>query len=450
MKIFRDLWPMIIVSLGVLSVQAEVNDKPNIIIILADDLGYGDVGFLGCKDIPTPNIDRIATEGIRFTSATVTHAFCSPSRAGIMTGRYQQRYGHECNVPFSLTNPNIGLPLSETLLSECLKEKGYHTMMVGKWDLGGAEKFRPLSRGFDEMFGFLDGGHEYFPDRLTVTDPVFHKDGYRTKLLKNTERVDEKEYLTDAFTREACEFIQRNAEQPFFLYLAYNAPHVPLQAPAEYLNRFKTLTGNRRAYAAMVSTMDDGIGRVLNSLDEAGVHDSTLIFFLSDNGGHLDHGASNAPLRDGKGRVYEGGIRVPMAMCWAGKIPAGGRYDEVVSSLDIFATIADVISLECAELDLDGVSLIPYVTELRREPPHNILFWRLGGGSMSAVREGSYKSVRINGNYELYNLTTDPQEKNDLSKEQPEKLQEILKSYQQWNSQLVAPCWDNPKPNNIY
>lgn len=244
--------------------------KPNVIIILADDLGYADVGFNGSTEIPTPNIDRIAKEGVVFTNGYVTYSVCGPSRAGLITGRYQNRFGYATNPIIAPDDPNMGLPLSERTLATELKTAGYTNGVIGKWHLGTHESLKPDKRGFDHFFGFLSGGHRYFPEEYIFKDLSEVKkdwDWYQTKLLLNNEPVEETDYLTDALSREAVKFIDANRDHPFFLYLAYNAPHGPLQATAEYLSRFSHIENEkRRTYAAMVSAMDDGIGKVLDKL----------------------------------------------------------------------------------------------------------------------------------------------------------------------------------------
>lgn len=422
--------------------------RPNIILILADDLGYGDVGFMGCTDIPTPHIDALATEGVRFTNGTVTHSFCSPSRAGIMAGRYQQRFGHENNVPFSADDLTLGLPVTEKLLPQALKEAGYTTAMFGKWHLGGTEPFHPLNRGFDELYGFLGGGHKYFPEQLTIETPTHRFDEYKTKLLRNRERVEETEHLTEAFTREACAFIERqSADKPFFIYLSYNAPHTPLQPSKETLERVPNLKGKRRQYAGLVVGLDDGVGRVFQTLEKTGHRNNTLIFFLSDNGGPLPHGADNGELRDDKGTVYEGGIRVPFTVSWPGIIPAGVDYEPVVSSLDIYATAAAVAGTTAPEeRPLDGVNLIPYLTGEDKTLPHEILFWRQGGGGTWAARQGNLKMSEVRNTVELHDLDKDISESNDLSATYPEKLQNLKARLRSWNKKLVKPLWNNPTP----
>src|SRR5437762_11047726 len=285
--------------------------QPNIIVILADDLGYGDLGFNGCPDYPTPNIDSLTINGVRCSNAYVTHPFCSPSRAGLLTGRYQQRFGHE-NQPDSIA-PSSGLSLGELLLPQILKPAGYVCGVIGKWHLGTNSAFRPLQRGFDEFYGFLESQSTYF----------------NAPLLRNYTAVTETEYLTDGLTREAVSFIDRHATEPFFLYLAYNAPHNPYQAPQSYLDRVANISDpDRRTLAAMVTALDDGVGKVVQALSANNLTEKTLIFFLSDNGAPNKPFTRNAPLRGWKLDTLEGGIRVPFAIQWTVHLPSQAVYGD--------------------------------------------------------------------------------------------------------------------------
>ena len=268
-------------------IYSQNTDRPNVIIILTDDQGYKDVGFNGSKDIPTPNIDRIATNGVVFTNAYVSYAVCGPSRAGLLTGRYQDRFGFGRNPLLAPNDIAQGVPLEEEMLSEALDKVGYNTLAIGKWHLGAHRAQRPLQQGFDEHFGFLSGGHRYFPEDWVLNDISeirSQQDGYKTKLLHNGKRIEEKEYLTDALSREAVNFIKKDRDEPFFIYLAYNAPHAPLQATEKYMKRFAHIKDKKRkTYAAMVSAVDDGVGNILNTLDDMGITDNTIVYFLSDN-----------------------------------------------------------------------------------------------------------------------------------------------------------------------
>lgn len=414
--------------------------KPNIIIVLVDDLGYQDVGFNGCKDIPTPNIDRIANNGVKFTNGYVTYSVCGPSRAGLITGRYQDRFGSGRNPLFAPKDINQGLPLSEQTIAEILKPKGYTSMAVGKWHLGAHKALRPLKRGFDEFFGFLSGGHTYFPENMNLKDISEVKSqyaAYRTKLLKNDTRVEETEYLTDALSRETVKFIENNKDNPFCIYLAYNAPHAPLQATPKYLNRFPDIKDkNRKTYAAMVSAVDDGVGAVLDKLEELKIDDNTIIFFLSDNGGPEHKNASdNGVLRDGKGSLFEGGVRVPFAVQWKGQIKGGKVYDNPISSLDIVATIAHYADAE-PKNKLDGVNIVPYVNGKNKSLPHEQLYWRSYDYGSYAIRQGKYKMVKKGKEIACYDLSKDIGESSAL----PVK-QELKDSYQSWVEQLIAPIF---------
>ena len=360
---------------------SQSTQKPNIIVILVDDMGYADVGFNGCKDIPTPNIDRIATNGVKFTNGYVTYSVCGPSRAGLLTGRYQQRFGFERNPQYLPNDPNMGLPKEEKTLAEVLKQVGYTSGIIGKWHQGANISNHPLNRGFNEFFGHLGGGHRYLPEELTIKNSYSvnnETDSYKTWIMRNHEPIQTKKYLTDEFSDEAVRFIEKNQKEPFFLYLAYNAPHGPLQATKEYLDRFPNITNQKRkTYAAMVSAVDDGVGRLLKQLEDLNLDTNTLVYFLSDNGGpEQDNGSDNGPLRAGKSSVYEGGYRVPFAMQWKGTV-SPQVYNNPVSSLDIFATIAALSKAPVNnDKPLDGINMIPYITGENTSLPHETIYLR--------------------------------------------------------------------------
>lgn len=434
--------------------------RPNILIIVADDLGYADIGVHGCKDIPTPNIDSLAKAGIRCTSGYVSGPYCSPTRAGFMTGRYQQRYGHEFNpgAPSTATQ-KIGLSLKETTIADRLKAAGYKTGMVGKWHLGHAEEFHPMRRGFDEYFGFLGGAHPYFPGaaggkKADAGNPIF----------RGTTPIEEPEYLTDAFAREALAFLDRHAKgpQPWLLFLTFNAVHTPMQAADKYLQRFPDIADQtRRTYAAMLSAMDDAIGAVLGKLRAAGVEDNTLVFFISDNGGPPVNGSRNTPLRGHKATTWEGGIRVPYLVQWKAKLPAGKVYDQPVIQLDIVPTALAAAGVEIkSEWKLDGVNLLPFLTGEKSGPPHEALYWRFG--AQMAIRKGDWKLVKAPGSgtmdqatrrgtadlagAQLFNLANDIGEQNDLAAQQPDKVKELSAAWERWNAELVEPSWVPSRP----
>ncbi len=415
--------------------------KPNILLVLADDLGYADLGIQGCKDIPTPNLDALAGEGVRCTNGYVSCPVCSPTRAGLMTGRYQQRFGHWYNPgPPAVADANFGLPLSEITLADILKQAGYATGLVGKWHLGYTPEFRPMKRGFDEFFGFHGGSHSYVDAKAEPNNPI----------LRGTEEVDEKEYLTHAFTREAVSFIQRNKENPFFLYLSYNAVHGPLQAPPEYVDRFKDIKDSkRRIHAAQVSALDDGVGKVLAALKDANLDQDTLVFFLSDNGGPAQGtAADNTPLSGVKGNVWEGGIRVPFFIRYPRRIPANMVYHKPVISLDIVATCAAAAHGTLPQdRVMDGVDLIPFLTGPKKDTPHDMLFWAFTSGR--AVRRGPWKLViEKNAEPALYNLDQDIGEQKNVAGENGSILESLQQALNAWEKELAPPLWEpgNSRP----
>ena len=441
-----------IFSFGIKSTNYLYDDRPNIIIILTDDQGYNDVGFNGCIDIQTPNIDRIANNGVVFTNGYVSYAVCGPSRAGIMTGRYQDRFGFGRNPLLAPNDIGQGVPLEEEFIAEALQKVGYNTMGIGKWHLGAHRSQRPLKQGFDEFFGFLSGGHRYFPEDWTLNNLSEIKSqfgGYITKLLHNGKRVEETEYLTDALSREAVNFIKKKRNTPFFLYLAYNAPHTPLQATQEYLNRYPDIKDNKRkTYAAMVSAVDDGVGDVLNTLEELGINENTIVFFLSDNGGPEVHNASNnGVLREGKGSVYEGGIRVPFAMQWPNKIKAGQYYKNPIISLDIFATSV-AYAKATPKNELDGVNIIPFINSKTNEIPHKYLFWRQFDKKTIAIRNSEYKLVGETSKLELYNISEDVSEKNEIINNKYSKA--LSEKHQEWLNELLDPVFLGLKNGEEY
>ncbi len=446
--------------------------RPNVLLLLADDLGYGELGCQGNPQIPTPHIDALAHNGIRCTQAYVTAPNCSPSRAGLFSGRISTRFGYEFN-PIGARNDDVGvgIPLTESMLAEQLRDAGYATGLIGKWHLGGTADFHPLRRGFDEFFGFLHEGHFYVPSpwrnvttqlrRLTL--PVEGQTVYQASptlvysthmghnepaydannpILRGGQPVQESEYLTDAFTREACDFIQRHAGQPFFLCVAYNAVHSPLQAKNETLAKFDFIPElQRRIFAAMLSDMDSSVGAITKTLDEFDLSRNTLIFFLSDNGGPTrELTSSNSPLRDGKGSMYDGGLRVPFIIRWPARLSAGKVCHEVISSLDIMPTLAGVCGLP-PHAELDGQDLLPL---LRGESStgHRQLYWRQG--SRAALRRGDWKIVsprQIQGTreWELYHIADDHSESNDLAGSHAGKLQELLDIWETYDAQMSPP-----------
>ncbi|WP_369047807.1 sulfatase-like hydrolase/transferase [Tenacibaculum sp. UWU-22] len=429
---------------------------PNVIIILTDDQGYNDVSFNGSPDIKTPNIDRIANNGVRFSNGYVSYAVCGPSRAGLLTGRYQDRFGFSRNPLFAPKDSLQGLPTSEITLAKTLQSGGYRTMALGKWHLGAYKSQRPLKRGFDEFYGFLTGGHQYFPDRLKINDISGVKSqggAYATKILRNDKRVEEKEYLTDGLSREAVSFVERNTKNPFFMYLAYNAPHAPLQATEKYLSRYKNIKDKkRRTYAAMISAVDDGVGKLLDKLDELHLTENTIVFFLSDNGGPKHTTANNTPFRGYKGSMFEGGIHVPFAVQWPGTLPKGVVYDKPIISLDIFATAVAQANIT-PKHSIDGVNLIPYLTGKNDGYPHEYLYWRMYDKKSFAIRNRDMKLMdEKDSGMMLFNLDKDLSEQHPITDKATEKRLKDL--HTQWNSKNKKPVFlglfDNKEYNELH
>ena len=411
--------------------------SPNVILILADDLGYGDLSCQGSvKDVRTPHIDTLATNGINFSQAYVTAPQCGPSRAALLSGRYQNRFGFESNE----WAYNPGMPKSVPLISELLKDHGYATGYIGKWGITSKRHSYPPKRGFDESFWVQDG-NVYFPDIPSK---------YNTQLHRDMEPVDLDTYSTDAFGREAIDFIRRHEEDPFFLFISYITPHEPMEAKASDLKRFAHIDDPlRRTTLAMIACLDDNVGRMLQVLKDRKLEEDTLIFFLSDNGGYPGNGSLNTPYRGTKSQLLEGGIHVPFLMQWKGKLPGGKVYENMVSSLDIVPTTLALAGAKIRpEWQLDGVNLLPYISGDKPGKPHKTLFWRYKAWSNKpeqdgwAVRQGDWMLVRNGWSRTLpalYNLATDPRQSKDLSREQPELYDDLLRLWKQWDSQNVEP-----------
>jgi len=418
--------------------------KPNLLVIVSDDQGYADTGFQGSKDIPTPHLDRLAASGIRFTNGYVTHPYCSPTRAALMTGRYQQRFGHERNPVYDPADRREGLPMTETLLPARLQPAGYTTGWVGKWHLGAAPEFTPQRRGFAETYGFIGGGHRF---RDWAVNAAVE---YTVPLERNGGAAEIPEHLTTAFGREAAAFVRRHRSEPWFLYLAFNAPHNPSEPTPERLARFAAIKDpSRQKYAAQVSLMDDAIGETIGALRETEQEQRTLVFFFSDNGGPVGiNGSDNTPLRGAKGSVYEGGVRVPFVMAWPGRLPAGRTDDRPVSSLDVFATSLGAAGVAMpTDRRYDSVNLIPYVTGENKGVPHERLFWR--SGPLLAAREGNWKLVRgASAADELYDLGNDVAESRDLAATQPAVAARLAAALEAWNKELIAPVFEGARGRN--
>jgi arylsulfatase A-like enzyme len=379
----------------------------------------------------------VAKNGVKFTNGYVAATVCGPSRAGLMTGRYPTRFGHEFNGGDDQGRPGklfYGLPLTETLFPQRMKALGYATCCIGKWHLGDTKPHLPMARGFDEFYGSVANSPFFKPSQFidsrnsSEVDPV----------------TDEAFYTTDAYKKRAVDWIGKQAGKPYFLYLPFNAQHSPLQAPQKYLDRFPNLQGRRQIFAAMMGAMDDAVGAVLAKVRAMGQEENTLIIFLSDNGGPTQFTTSkNGPLRGFKAQTSEGGTRIPFCMQWKGKIPAGKVYEHPILNLDVLPT---ALTAAGGKVDpawnLDGVDLMPYLTGANGAPPHEVLFWR--HGPQWAVRKGDWKLVvsQFDGlKPRLIYLAEDIGEGNDLSEKHPEKLNELTAVYKAWNNEQHAPLW---------
>jgi len=439
---------------------------PNLIIILADDLGYGDLGVYGGEVIKSPNIDALAASGVRFTDGYVAAAVCSPSRAALMTGRYPQRFGYHFN-----NNAGPGLPTSETTIATRLKAAGYATGIIGKWQLGMQDDRYPLARGFDEFFGMASGTIYIAPDTPGVESfsPVPLPKTRQHPIYRGRQQVEVDGYITDVFTTEAVDFIDRHHDRPFFLYLAHFAPHVPLQATAKYLERYAHVEDTTtRIFAAMVSAVDDSVGAVVGALEKHGIRENTLIVFLSDNGcaQYLGGACSNRPLNGGKRYFWDGGIRVPLLLSWPARLPKSTVFSQPASSIDLTATLL-VAATGDHELpaELDGVDLIPFLLNERPGAPHQRLFWRAGPNR--AIRDGRWKLWQVNRTTEdrlaevgiagllprysapndsplgqltlLYDLEADVGERSNIAPANPEVVERLLSSIDAWNGDMKDP-----------
>ena len=411
--------------------------QPNLIILFSDDAGYADFGFQGSRKFRTPRLDELAQSGVRFTSGYVTASVCSPSRAGMLTGRYQQRFGHELNLP-GRADPAVpdsarGLPLTERTIADLLKEAGYTTGLIGKWHLGLEDHFHPTRRGFDEFFGMRRGSGPYFTGRNNTIESGM-----------TPVPADSLDYLTDEFGDQAVDFIERHQDEPFFLFLSFNAPHTPMHAREDYLAedgpRFQTPVRSKNA--AMTRSLDENIGKVLDKLEQLGLRENTLIVYANDNGGAMPYnGSLNAPLRGAKGTALEGGNRVPFLISWPGTIPAGAVFDEPVSTLDILPSFMAAAGADLpTDRTYDGVDLLPFLTGTVEGAPHDTLFWKMQWGA--AVRAGDWKLVRTpRQEYWLFNLSEDISESNNLAVEEPEITSALRRSLEAWESEHPEPIW---------
>ena len=413
--------------------------KPNFILIVADDLGFADVGFNGSTQIKTPNIDHLASSGVRFSQGYVSSAVCSPSRAGLITGRNQVEFGHDNNlagVQPGFDQEFNGLPLTETTIADRLKSLGYVTGLIGKWHLGDLPHFHPLKRGFDEFWGYTGGGHDYF-----YTES--NGEGYKCPIECNYKIPHPITYITDDKGDECVDFIKRHKNKPFFLYASFNAPHAPMQATENDLKLYSHIKDEkRRTYCAMVHRLDVNIGRIMETLEKQGLSENTLVVFLSDNGGPCDQNASiNAPFNGQKGILLEGGIHVPFVMNWPGVLPQGAVYEKPIVSLDIAPTLFELAGGKITkEIRFSGVNLLPFITGDIESVPHSELKWKFT--ISRAIRKGDWKLISIPDRIPLlYHLPTDVSEQHNVALEHIDITSELLKELGNWDVSLPYPLF---------
>jgi arylsulfatase A-like enzyme len=426
----RHLLITIVMLTGSVAVAADTK-KPNVVVIVSDDCGFNEFSLHGSKLFPTPNIDSIATNGVHCKIGYTSGAVCSPTRAGLLTGRYQQRFGHELNIPAAMSKTN-GLPLSETTIANVMKDNGYRTIALGKWHLGYDPKFHPMERGFSDYYGFLQGSRSYFP---------LEKPTKLEQMLRNREPVKETfEYMTDELAKEAAAYIVKHREKPFFMYLAFSATHSPNHALESDLKQVSDRQGNVK-HRAMAIALDRAVGVVLKELDTQKLAENTLVVFLNDNGGAIGH--DNAPLRGLKGSTWEGGTRIPFAMRWPDVIPKGKVFEHPVMTIDIMPTAMAAAGIATnLKTPLDGVDLLPYVKGDKTERPHQTLYWK--HGPSWAIRDGDLKLLVADKSMtepELYDLAADPSEKTNLAKERADKVKQLQAEWDDWQSKNVKPLW---------
>jgi len=418
---------------------SSINDsKPNIIIILADDAGYSDFGFMGSVEIKTPNLDQLALDGVTFNNAYVSASVCSPSRAGLLTGMYQQRFGHECNLDSDVNN---SFDPNQITIAEALKTEGYTTGLIGKWHLGDKTQNHPLKNGFDYFWGFISGARNYFYNPNEV-----NRNSIRN-VVENYSQTKFEGYLTDVLGEKAISFIDKNnqSNNPFFLFLSFNAPHTPMQAKEEVLQKFKD--NPRQVYASMMWSMDEAIGNVIDALKENNQYDNTIIYFLSDNGAAMSNNASPFPYKGWKGNQYEGGIKTPMVMTWKNKIKSNTQFDGFISALDIFKTSLEVSNVnDELMVNADGKNIMNYLNDNIIQNEN--LFWRKD--KMATVRSGNYKLIRLNDTSTvLYNIENNFFEDLDLKLIEPSIHDSLFKLLLAWEDRMIDPNWIENKDWNI-
>jgi arylsulfatase A-like enzyme len=424
-------WLPVFLCLITLALNAASTRKPNVIVFVADDMGFADCGVYGAKDIPTPHIDSLAKNGVKFTHGYTSGCVCSPTRAGLMTGRYQQRFGFDANAEGKAAGDKAprALDIQQTTFAQRMKALGYATALFGKWHLGAETGYLPTQRGFDEFYGFLPFG-------LGAMQPK------GPPIYRGTNVVECTTNHMEQFCAEALSFIDRHRQEPFFLYLPFPAVHGPMVAPEPWFTKMAQIQMlNRRKYAADLTQMDDVIGRVMARLGERGLEENTLVFFFSDNGG-AGGPVNNGPLKGNKWTLWDGGIHVPFIAQWKGRIPGGQVIDHPVIQVDVLPTaIAAAGGTIQPEWKLDGANLLPCMEGKTKAAPHEALYWRFG--VQYAIRQGDWKLVKphIDSPPLLFNLIQDPGEQTDLAASQPGKAKQLQQLWDAWNANNESPRW---------
>jgi len=422
---------------------------PNIILLFADDAGYSDFGFQGSSHFQTPHLDQLASKSVRFTQAYTTAAVCGPSRAGLMTGRYQQKFGvEENNVPSAmstvgLTGADMGLPLDQKTIADYLKKAGYRNIYIGKWHLGGADRYHPIKRGFDEFYGFRGGARHFWPYKEPPKDPL-------RRWEKGFKKFEEPEgYMTEVIADDAVNAIERNKDNPFFLFVSFNAVHTPMHYLDEDLPQgVSGLTEKRQKLYAMTKAMDRACGQIIAKLNELGLMENTLIVFTNDNGGAWNNDSNNRPLSGVKGTHLEGGIRVPFLLKYGDQFKGGTSFYHPVSTFDLLPTFVDVAGGDEEGMEnIDGVSLIPFLNGKNQFKPHDTLYWKKE--TRAAIRDGDWKLIRMPDRPALlFNIAEDPFEKKDLARRHPEKVRKLYKKLFAWEGTLKRSLWMTKRKNS--
>ena len=426
-----------------LSAQAPAASRPNVVLVITDDVGYADIGSYGAKDIRTPNIDSLARDGVKLTDFYANGPMCSPTRAGLVTGRYQQRFAIEAALGGVTTAAEQGLPASGNSLPQLLKRAGYATALLGKWHLGYKPEYSPNAHGYDFFFGFKSGYVDYYQ----------HTDGAgRPDLFENDKPVEEAGYMTDIITEKTTRFIQQNAARPFFVEVAYNAGHWPYQPPdrpsvapgnARHVMPHEEGTSTRADYVAMMERADQGVGRILRTLDQLKLARNTIVIFTNDNGGEWL--ARNAPLFNRKWTLWEGGIRVPALIRWPERLPAGKVSPQVGITMDLSASILAVAGVQVpADARLEGMNLFP-ILEGRAPVVERTLFWRTntGGHNQKAVRNGDWKLMLDGNHYLVFDVRKDVGERNDVANERQDLARRLASLLAAWEADVNAEAKSN-------